>query len=192
MSRIIPVDAARCSFDIHRDLSVSPRERRPGPPRRIDGVTVGIVTMSEDAPHGGEVHPDGDEILYVLSGRVRVTGDSEPGSPLELGPGEACIVKQGEWHRVHILEPGPAAARDPRSARRPPTAVIAPARRAAHAGVRAQGTTGKLRACQVSMPPASGRTCAIPRRFSRSATRALDTSLGQEQYSTMSRSWGIS
>lgn len=105
MSKITPVDVSRYSIDIHRDLSVSTRPRKPGPPERIDGMTVGIVTMNHDAPHGGEVHPDGDEILYVISGKLRVTGDSEPNAAIELGAGDACIVQKGEWHRVSILEP---------------------------------------------------------------------------------------
>jgi quercetin dioxygenase-like cupin family protein len=105
VSRIERVDPARHAFDIHRDLSVSPRARKPGPPERIDGMTLGVVSLSADAPHGGEVHPDGDEILFVISGRLRVSGDSAPDAPLELGPGEACIVPRGEWHRVHVLEP---------------------------------------------------------------------------------------
>lgn len=103
MDTLLPVDASRCSFQIHRDLSVTVAERAPGPPQRIDGVTVGILTMDRDAPHGGEVHPDGDEILYVISGRLRVEADTAP-APLDLGPGDACIVKQGEWHRVRVLE----------------------------------------------------------------------------------------
>ncbi|MGA9773762.1 MAG: cupin domain-containing protein [Blastocatellia bacterium] len=105
MSKITTVDASSNSFDIHRDLSVSTRPRKAGPPERIDGMTVGIVTLIEDAPHGGEVHPDGDEILYVISGRLRVTGESDPNAALELGPGEACIVRKGEWHKVSVLEP---------------------------------------------------------------------------------------
>ena len=105
MDKIIPVDVSRNVFDIHRDLSVSVRPQRPGPPERIDGMTVGIVSMSSDAPHAGEIHPDGDEILYVIAGRVTVTGESAPDTPLELGAGEACIVTKGEWHRVHLLEP---------------------------------------------------------------------------------------
>ena len=104
MPTIEPIDAARFSFDVHRDLSVTARERKPGPPERIDGMTVGIVTMTRDAPHGGEVHPDGDEILYVISGRVRVEADSSP-EALELAPGSGCIVRKGEWHRVRVLEP---------------------------------------------------------------------------------------
>lgn len=105
MTAIVPVDTGTEHFRIHRDLSVSTARRRPGPPERIDGHTAGIVTMTADAPHGGEMHPDGDEILYVISGRVLVSGDSEPDSPLELGPGGACIVRAGEWHRVQVLEP---------------------------------------------------------------------------------------
>jgi mannose-6-phosphate isomerase-like protein (cupin superfamily) len=104
MSKITRVDVSRFLLDIHRDLSVTPRERKPGPPERIDGTTLGIQTVTEDAPHGGEIHPDGDEILYVISGRVRVIGESAPDAPVELGPGDACIVARGEWHRVQIVE----------------------------------------------------------------------------------------
>jgi quercetin dioxygenase-like cupin family protein len=104
MNKIVAVDISKCSFDINQDLSVLPRERVPGPPMRINGMTAGIVTMEHSAPHGGEMHPDGDEILYVISGRVRVTGDSAPDTPIELAAGEACIVKAGEWHKVDIVE----------------------------------------------------------------------------------------
>ena len=92
------------SLDILRDLSLATRERKPGPPERIDGMTVGVITMTEDAPHGGEVHPDGDEFLYVIYGQLRVTGDSDPDNELILRAGEGCIVRRGEWHRVSVLE----------------------------------------------------------------------------------------
>ena len=102
MTGITQVDPSRSSFDLHRDLTITARERRPGPPERIDGFTVGILTMHGDAPHGGEVHPDGDEVLYIISGRVRISGDTS--DPVELGPGDACIVPSGEWHTVSVLE----------------------------------------------------------------------------------------
>ena len=122
MNRVIAVDASRYSFDIARDLSVSTRAQKPGPPERIDGMTVGIVTMENDSPHGGEVHPDGDEILYVISGKLRVIGDSSTAGPLEMAAGDACIVKKGEWHKVEVLEktqvvhitPGPNGNHRPR------------------------------------------------------------------------------
>ena len=104
MNTVIPVDTSRCSFHIHRDLSITVAEQGPGPPERIDGMTVGFVTMEHDAPHGGEVHPDGDEILYVISGGLSVSCDSAPDETLRLGPGDACLVTKGEWHRVRVLE----------------------------------------------------------------------------------------
>jgi quercetin dioxygenase-like cupin family protein len=104
MGKIDRVDVSRFLIDVSRDLSITTRASKPGPPVRIDGMTIGIVTMDHDAPHGGEVHPDGDEVLYVISGKLRVMGDSEPNAPIDLGPGEACIVRKGEWHLVNVLE----------------------------------------------------------------------------------------
>jgi len=104
MPKLISVDTSNHSFDIFRDLSVLPRERKPGPPERIDGMTVGIITMTEDAPHGGEIHPDGDEILYVVSGQLRVVTESDPDEEMILNPGQACIVPRGEWHKVSVHE----------------------------------------------------------------------------------------
>ncbi|MEZ5499093.1 MAG: cupin domain-containing protein [Steroidobacteraceae bacterium] len=105
MANLEPVDVSRFALDIHRDLTVSARTRKSGPPERIDGMTVGFVSVTGDAPHNGEVHPDGDEILYVISGRLRVIGESDPAASLDLGPGDACIVRQGEWHRIQMIEP---------------------------------------------------------------------------------------
>lgn len=125
MKKILAVDPSQYSFAIHRDLSVSVSKQQPGPPQRIDGMTLGIVTMEDDAPHGGEVHPDGDEIIYVISGLLQVTGDSAPNESLKLGPGDACIVKKGEWHKVDVVEktqlihitPGPHGDHRPKSNR---------------------------------------------------------------------------
>ena len=69
-------------------------------------MTLGIQMLEHDAPHGGEVHPDGDELLYVVSGRLEVTLESEPTAPVQLGPGEVCVVPRGEWHLVHVIAPG--------------------------------------------------------------------------------------
>lgn len=104
MRRVTKVDAETNRFDISRDLSVTVRKAEPGPPKRIDGMTVGIINMDSDSPHGGEMHPDGDEILYVISGKIRITSDSSPDEPLVLGAGEACVVSKGEWHNVNLVE----------------------------------------------------------------------------------------
>ena len=102
MPKVISVDPSSYLFDINRNLEVSIRKSKPGPPERIDGMTIGIVTIEQNAPHGGEMHPDGDEILYVISGKLKIFSDSS--EPLILGPGNACIVEKGEWHRVELLE----------------------------------------------------------------------------------------
>jgi mannose-6-phosphate isomerase-like protein (cupin superfamily) len=124
VSKIDRVDIGKNVLDIHRDLSIAPRAKKWGPPERIDGMTVGIDMITADPPHGGEVHPDGDEILYVISGRFRVVGDSAPDAPLELLPGDACIVRKGEWHLVNMLEPGQLLhiTPGPRGDHRPPRA----------------------------------------------------------------------
>jgi quercetin dioxygenase-like cupin family protein len=108
MAKITRVDVSHDVIDIRRDLSIGTRVHRPGPPQRIEGMTMGVVEIRPEAPtpHAGEVHPDGDEILYVISGKVRVIGESDPAAAVELGPGGACIVSKGEWHRVQTLEAG--------------------------------------------------------------------------------------
>src|SRR6516225_5660508 len=107
MNKITAVDVFRYLVDISQDLSVSTRITRihkAGPPKGIDGATRGVATATQDVPppHGGKVHPD--EILYVISGRLRITGESEPTTTIEMGPGDACIVGKGYWHRVTVLD----------------------------------------------------------------------------------------
>ena len=86
------------------DWSIEALLPQSGPPVRADGMTVGIIDMTADAPHNGEMHPDGDELLYVISGSIEVTSDASA-APLILGPNDSCIINKGEWHNVHILEP---------------------------------------------------------------------------------------
>ena len=77
-----------------------------GPPR-IDGYTVGAPWISSEPPHAGEMHPDADELLYLVSGRVRVRLELEDGErDIELGPDQALVVPRGVWHRILIDEPG--------------------------------------------------------------------------------------
>lgn len=81
--------------------------QRGGPPQRIDGYTVGAPNLTGDAPHDGEMHPDGDELLFLVSGKVQVTLELDDGTrDLEIGPGQALVVPRGVWHKVHLLEPG--------------------------------------------------------------------------------------
>jgi mannose-6-phosphate isomerase-like protein (cupin superfamily) len=82
-------------------------QQRGRPPQRIDGLTVGAPMLTEDAPHAGEVHPDGDELLYMVSGRISVRLELPEGDrTVDVGAGEALVVPQGIWHLVTLREPG--------------------------------------------------------------------------------------
>ena len=81
-------------------------------PVRVDGYTVGVVPhMDRPPPHRGELHPDGDELLYLVSGQVEVVLDdgdlAHVGTETRhrIGPGDAFIVPRGVWHRLEVLEP---------------------------------------------------------------------------------------
>lgn len=90
---------------IKRDLSAATMPARPDPAIPVDGYTFGVVAMTENSPHDGEMHPDGDEVLYLINGKVRVTIEADPVQELEMLPGDGMIVPKGTWHRVDILEP---------------------------------------------------------------------------------------
>jgi mannose-6-phosphate isomerase-like protein (cupin superfamily) len=83
-------------------------EQTPGrPPQRIDGFTVGAPELTGDAPHDGEVHPDGDELLYLIAGAVTVRLELPDGDrTVDLGAGDAVVVPMGIWHRITLREPG--------------------------------------------------------------------------------------
>ena len=105
MGKVTKIDAARFSVAISRDLRMSLVEHQLGPPALCDGLMVAFADIARTPPHGGELHPDGDELIYIISGKVRVIGESTPDEHCDLGPGEVCIVSKGEWHLVQILEP---------------------------------------------------------------------------------------
>ncbi len=71
---------------LYRDGTSGVIEIQPGtaPPVRLEGFTVGAPFMTQSAPHRGELHPDGDELLYLISGRVDVIlddGDQDTSGP---------------------------------------------------------------------------------------------------------------
>lgn len=72
MKKIKSVDVSKNSFKISRDLTVSiaTPDMHKGPPEQFDGLNVGVITLDQNPPHNGEVHLDGDEILYVISGEL--------------------------------------------------------------------------------------------------------------------------
>ena len=64
-----------------------------GPPPRIDGYMIGTPVMERPAPHNGEMHPDGDEVLFLISGRLDVVlEEDETQKVVEMTPGQTLIV----------------------------------------------------------------------------------------------------
>ena len=105
MSEPVRFDAASRTVAIMRDLSAETMPAQPDPAIPVDGYTFGVASMTENSPHDGEMHPDGDEVLYLIDGKVRVMLETDPIQELELNPGDGMIVPKGVWHRVDILEP---------------------------------------------------------------------------------------
>lgn len=93
------------TIGLTRGFSASKMPERPDPPVPFSGVTFGVASMSENSPHGGEVHPDGDEVLYLISGRVKVVFLDSDEDDIEVEPGDGLVVPKGTWHRVDIIEP---------------------------------------------------------------------------------------
>ena len=93
------------AIGLSRDLSAFKVKEQADPPIPVDGMTFGIASMSENSPHAGEMHPDGDEVLYLISGRANVVLLDNPQADVEMRPGDGLVVPKGRWHRVDILEP---------------------------------------------------------------------------------------
>ena len=105
MTKPIAFNPSTHTVGLNRELIASFVPERPDPPIAVDGMTFGVATMSENSPHGGERHPDGDEILYLISGHVRVVFLDSDEADIDVRPGDGLVVPRGVWHRVDILEP---------------------------------------------------------------------------------------
>lgn len=73
------------------------------------GRMVSIIESSADWPNW-EVHPDGEELIYLLSGRMTLVLDVPDGTldRIVLKAGEATVVPRGVWHTADVSEPGQA------------------------------------------------------------------------------------
>ena len=105
MDRPERFDPASHSIGLDRYLAATKMPEQPDPPVPVNGITFGVATMSENSPHGGEMHADGDEILYLISGHARVVFLESPLDDIDLRPGDGLLVPRSTWHRVDILEP---------------------------------------------------------------------------------------
>ena len=105
MTKPIRFNPSTHTIGLTRGFAASKMSEKPDPPVPFSGVTFGVATMFENSPHGGEVHPDGDEILYLISGRVNVVFLDSDEEDIEVVPGDGLVVPKGTWHRVDIIEP---------------------------------------------------------------------------------------
>ena len=60
------LDLFQSLLGLYRNGQTHPIAWESGPPPRIDGYVIGTPVMSRPAPHNGEMHPDGDEVLLDL------------------------------------------------------------------------------------------------------------------------------
>ena len=105
----IPFDPSERTVGLDRETrrAVFVSQTPGRPPNRIVGYTVQSSTLGGPSPHGGERHPDGDELLILLSGRIRLRLELAGGTrDVELVGGQAVIVPAGTWHQINADEPG--------------------------------------------------------------------------------------
>ncbi len=105
MTKAVRFDPSSHTVGLGRDLSATTMPEQPDPPLPFDGMTFGVATMSENSPHGGERHPDGDEVLYLVSGHARIVFLDSNENDIDIHPGDGLVVPRGVWHRVDIIEP---------------------------------------------------------------------------------------
>jgi len=101
-----PFWAQLMSGDYHDDIV-----RRVG---EGDGWLVGVYEMSAEMTHE-EMHPEGDELHFLVSGRVDLvfTSADDPGgatSTITMTAGTSAAVPRGVWHRFVVHEPGQGLA----------------------------------------------------------------------------------
>jgi mannose-6-phosphate isomerase-like protein (cupin superfamily) len=73
-----------------------------------EGRLVTVFPMAADWPHW-EIHPEGDELVYLLSGAMDLILDEAGGKRVvALRAPAGAIVPRGVWHRAVVRKPGHA------------------------------------------------------------------------------------
>ena len=110
-----PIDLVRTFVHLTHSGDAEPVELTPSFWRdscseRLYDRLVGVFPFeSAEDLHASsqEVHPEADELLFVMSGAIDVVledGEAEQTVPLEAG--QAAIVPRGLWHRLVMRQPG--------------------------------------------------------------------------------------
>ena len=67
-----------------------------------DGRLVMATQVTADWTNW-EMHPDGDEVILVAEGVVRI--HTEPGPPVVVRAPELVVMPRGTWHTMDVVEP---------------------------------------------------------------------------------------
>ena len=70
-----------------------------------EGWLIAAFRMTENSPTW-EMHPAGEEFLYLLSGAMDIVMQTEDGErTVQLRTAQACIVPRATWHKQIVHEP---------------------------------------------------------------------------------------
>jgi len=77
---------------------------------QLDGRHVGVLSVeSPGVRDEWEMHPDQDELLYLLEGAIdvffRADLEASEEDALHLRKGQACLIPKGMWHRQEVVAP---------------------------------------------------------------------------------------
>lgn len=87
-------------------------QRLGSDPEFAGRIGRGWLVASFDVPEtwtSWEVHPDGDEIVHVERGRLRLVSETEEQREpevVEVVAGQTVVIPAGVWHTVDVVEPG--------------------------------------------------------------------------------------
>jgi oxalate decarboxylase/phosphoglucose isomerase-like protein (cupin superfamily) len=84
--------------DFWRKLQTRDGDRVVGAKRALEPADFHVDEL--------EMHPEGDELLYLLTGEVDVLLEENDGERMiRLRGGQGCIVPRGVWHRLILRQP---------------------------------------------------------------------------------------
>lgn len=69
------------------------------------GRMLSLIAQERDWPVW-EMHPEGDEVIWLLEGRIGL--HSEGRGSVEMQAGDCIIMPKGIWHTADVIEPGQA------------------------------------------------------------------------------------
>ena len=105
-SRIRPFESASFTVVMHPDGRSEVKKAVWGPEPRIDGFMAMAPLLTRNPPHAGEMHPGGDELIFLISGRLDIIAEEEGNETVTaMEAGQAVVIPKGVWHRLDIKEP---------------------------------------------------------------------------------------